>query len=38
MGYLNSSMDSFTHDGWFKTGDLVEATEDGYIKIKKLSM
>ena len=33
MGYLNSSMDSFTHDGWFKTGDLVEATEDGYIKI-----
>ena len=33
MGYLNSSMDSFTEDGWFKTGDLVEATEDGYIKI-----
>lgn len=33
MGYLNSSMDSFTSDGWFKTGDLVETTEDGYIKI-----
>ncbi|MGJ0323135.1 ANL family adenylate-forming protein [Aliarcobacter cryaerophilus] len=33
IGYLNSSMDSFTEDGWFKTGDLVEATEDGYIKI-----
>lgn len=33
MGYLNSSMDSFTDDGWFKTGDLVETTEDGYIKI-----
>lgn len=33
MGYLNSSMDSFTEDGWFKTGDLVETTEDGYIKI-----
>jgi len=33
MGYLNSSMDSFTADGWFKTGDLVETTEDGYIKI-----
>ena len=33
MGYLNSSMDSFTSDGWFKTGDLVQATEDGYIKI-----
>ncbi len=33
MGYLNSSMDSFTSDGWFKTGDLVQTTEDGYIKI-----
>lgn len=33
MGYLNSSMDSFTSDGWFKTGDLVETTADGYIKI-----
>ncbi len=33
MGYLNSSMDSFTNDGWFKTGDLVETTQDGYIKI-----
>jgi acyl-coenzyme A synthetase/AMP-(fatty) acid ligase len=33
IGYLNSSMDSFTEDGWFKTGDLVETTEDGYIKI-----
>ncbi len=33
MGYLNASMDSFTKDGWFKTGDLVEVTDDGYIKI-----
>ena len=33
MGYLNSSMDSFTNDGWFKTGDLVEKTDDGFIKI-----
>ncbi len=33
MGYLNSSMESFTEDGWFKTGDLVETTEDGFIKI-----
>ena len=33
LGYLNASMDSFTDDGWFKTGDLVEKIEDGYIKI-----
>lgn len=34
MGYLNASMESFTEDGWFKTGDLVEELEDGYLKIK----
>lgn len=33
LGYLNASMDSFTSDGWFKTGDLVEELEDGYLKI-----
>lgn len=32
MGYLNSSMDRFTEDGWFRTGDMVEE-KDGYIKI-----
>ena len=32
IGYLNSSMENFTDDGWFKTGDLVE-TDDAYIKI-----
>jgi len=32
LGYLNSSMDSF-EDGWFKSGDLVEEMEDGFIKI-----
>ena len=24
MGYLNSSMERFTEDGWFRTGDMVE--------------
>lgn len=33
LGYLNASMENFTEDGWFKTGDLVEALEDGYIRI-----
>jgi acyl-CoA synthetase (AMP-forming)/AMP-acid ligase II len=33
LGYLNASMESFTEDGWFMTGDLVETSEDGYIKI-----
>ena len=32
MGYLNSSMERFTDDGWFRTGDMVEE-KDGYIKI-----
>lgn len=32
LGYLNASMESFTNDGWFKTGDLVEADGE-YIKI-----
>jgi acyl-coenzyme A synthetase/AMP-(fatty) acid ligase len=33
LGYLNASMDAFTGDGWFKTGDLVETAADGYLKI-----
>lgn len=33
MGYLNHNMDSFTDDGWFKTGDLVEVNAEGLIKI-----
>ncbi len=33
MGYLNASMDRFTEDGWFRTGDMVESSDDGYIRI-----
>jgi acyl-coenzyme A synthetase/AMP-(fatty) acid ligase len=34
VGYLNYSNDAVTADGWFRTGDLVEAADDGYIKVK----
>lgn len=34
VGYLNASMESFTEDGWFKTGDLVEELEGNYLRIK----
>ncbi|MFF7812768.1 long-chain fatty acid--CoA ligase [Streptomyces sp. NPDC007945] len=34
MGYLNYPDDSLTEDGWFRTGDLVEEKEDGFLKVK----
>ena len=33
LGYINHNNDSFTDDGWFKTGDLVEEKENGYYRI-----
>ncbi len=33
LGYLNASMERFSDDGWFSTGDLVEEAADGYIRI-----
>ncbi|MBS2961890.1 AMP-binding protein [Actinocrinis puniceicyclus] len=34
LGYLNHPGDSLTEDGWFRTGDLVELNEGGYLRIK----
>ena len=33
LGYINHNNDSFTDNGWFKTGDLVEEKDNGYYKI-----
>lgn len=32
-GYLNQDSSKFEDDGWFNTNDLVEETEDGFIRI-----
>lgn len=34
LGYMNYADDSLTEDRWFRTGDLVEETGDGYLRIK----
>lgn len=34
LGYLNHADDSLTEDRWFRTGDLVEETADGYLRIR----
>ena len=33
LGYLSSEQEGFTGDGWFRTGDLVAETEDGFLRI-----
>lgn len=33
LGYLNHSMQRFTNDGWFRTGDLVEPADNGFMRI-----
>jgi len=33
LGYLNHDMNNFTEDGWYKTGDLIEQADDGYLRI-----
>ncbi|WP_248798066.1 class I adenylate-forming enzyme family protein [Pseudomonas sp. MWU13-2105] len=34
IGYLNQDTDNVTADGWFRTGDLVEQNDEGYLRIQ----
>lgn len=34
LGYLNDPQDHLTDDGWFRTGDLVEEADGGFIRIR----
>ncbi|MGF1484177.1 MAG: class I adenylate-forming enzyme family protein [Opitutales bacterium] len=33
LGYLNAQSDALAAAGWFRTGDLVEASDDGWLRI-----
>ena len=33
LGYLNADESSLEADGWYRTGDLVEVADDGYLRV-----
>ncbi len=33
LGYLNHDTTRFTEDGWFRTGDIVEEADNGFLRI-----
>ncbi len=33
LGYLNHDTKRFTEDGWFRTGDIVEEADNGFLRI-----